>query len=227
MDPKAKPMWLRYLGRCLFQNIEPTVEGFREALSQDKSIRDADGAPERFLGEFDGLPEPRKGLVSRNTLDDGSFLLRHEFADWQHTDPDIQAFAAYFVKYFRTRGVPVYVHSAFRTRQEQEALVAKGRSRASWPRAPHCQGKAVDLVHGRFHWGDMMTRDDWTHFGDVGKMIADRLGIDITWGGDWDFYDPAHWELTNWRDDIRHPKAGDRVELTPTVLFRQVQERKR
>lgn len=145
-------------------------------------------------------------------------LHQHERADWQQTHPDIQAFTAHMIYYFRQRNIPLFAHSAFRTEQEQAALLKQGRTTTRFPRASHCQGCAVDIVHARKFW-DGMQPSDWAALGVLGKMIADKLDIDLVWGGDWKRpYDPAHWELRNWRDNIRLLTPTEPVRYTPTAL---------
>jgi hypothetical protein len=128
-----------------------------------------------------------------------AYLSQQHRADWQNVDIRMQKFAAALVLALRKRGFPFYVHSAFRTPSEQEQLYAKGRSKARFPFAAHCQGKAVDIVHSFHHWG--LTRNEWALIGKIGKEVAKRQKLEITWGGDWSFYDPAHWELTLWKMD--------------------------
>lgn len=149
-----------------------------------------------------------------------AMLRRHEMANWQNTDSDIRRFAAYFVEILRKQGAPFYVHSAFRTQDEQQRLLIAGRSKANWPRAPHCQGAAVDIVHGAYHWE--LRPDEWARLGTIGKRLAADLNIDITWGGDWRFYDPAHWELTHWRNSIRNTFTGEPLRMTPRALLKAV-----
>lgn len=145
-------------------------------------------------------------------------LRQMEKANWANVDPQIIEFTAKFVLQMRRRGIPIYPHSAFRTNQEQMLLKARGRSRASYPRAPHCQGRAVDLVHCRYHWE--LTPLEWQYLGKTGKDLAENLGIKIRWGGDFkSFYDPAHWELLHWRQDMWKPPQLPALRATPTKLL--------
>lgn len=149
-------------------------------------------------------------------------LAQHERADWQLVDPRVKLFAARMVEEMRKIGVPIFVHSAYRTKQEQDALVERGRSKAKWPRAPHSQGAAVDLVHSRYAWE--LTKGEWAMIGKLGKEVAQRIGVPIVWGGDFrTFYDPAHWELEDWRTRIvQDPETGPPIHKTPRAILREM-----
>lgn len=164
------------------------------------------------------VPEPFKRLHFPSRLSSENYLEQLGRADWQHTDTDMRIFAAALVIELQKRGLPFYVHTAYRTRKEQDRLYNKGRSKALWPRAPHCQGKAVDIVHSAFHWE--LTKQEWAWVGQIGKNLAKRLGIEVTWGGDWSFYDPAHWELTDWRADIVRHVDGSPLHAMPKAIYR-------
>lgn len=152
-----------------------------------------------FIDGIDLTKKPHSRLrVGKPFFTDEMFLRQQERADWGYTDVRIRFFAGRFAHQMRQMGIPIYCHAAFRTPQEQRQLQKRGVSKAAFPNAPHTQGCAVDLVHSRFHWNDMR-KEDWDFFGHVGKTIAARHKIPITWGGDWKFYDPAHWELSDWR----------------------------
>lgn len=119
-------------------------------------------------------------------------------ADWQHTDRRIQEFAARLVLEMRRRLIPVFTHCAYRTPEDQLAAVKRGVSKAYPAKAPHCRGCAVDIIHSIFAWE--MSQAEWAFIGKLGKEIALKMGISVEWGGDWNFYDPAHWEIVGWED---------------------------
>lgn len=77
-------------------------------------------------------------------------------------------------------------------------MYVKGLSKAKAGQSAHNHGFAVDIVHGTKAWE--LTRKQWDLVGHIGKEVAASMGIHVEWGGDWSFYDPAHWELANWRD---------------------------
>lgn len=202
---------------------------FRENVRRARIERDADPRSfERFFGQMtDSLEfEAPKRLAAPSLLNDTGTLRRHGFTDWQHVDPRLMTWAARFIEAARRRGIPLYTHSAFRTRDEQAALLKRGVSRAVWPNAPHCKGKAVDIVHAGFHWE--LTAQEWSFLHKLGLdvlhrynqtlVLADRLKL--VWGGDFkSLYDPAHWEVADWRQAPPPPSAGPPRRLTPRGIL--------
>lgn len=126
---------------------------------------------------------------------------RHQAQGWranrEGARPSLLAFEKRFIKDMHALGVPVYTHSMVRDRMEQNALFERGVSKAKFGQSPHNFGLALDIVHGVFHWN--MNRDQWAIFGHVGKEAARALGLEMEWGGDWKFYDPAHWQFREWK----------------------------
>lgn len=89
-------------------------------------------------------------------------------------------------------GLGVIVTEGVRTHSRQAELVKIG---ASWTmRGRHITGHAIDVaitVHGEVRW-------DWPlyrRFAVVMKDVAERMGIALTWGGDWQQGDGPHYEL--------------------------------
>jgi len=149
-----------------------------------------------------------------------AMLRRYGLANWAGCDSRIISFAAEFVLEARRQMVPLYVHTAYRSPATQIKLVKRGVSRAGPLKAPHCHGMAVDIVHADAHWH--LPPALWANLGEVGKATAARLGIDVEWGGDWRFWDPAHWQLKAF-DRVKGGQPDDyssvsRVELTPSAI---------
>ena len=95
-------------------------------------------------------------------------------------------------------GVPIFAHSVIRGSADQNRLYREGHSKARAGESPHNYGAAVDLIHGTKGWN--LTRKQWAIIGHIGKELAIQAGHKVTWGGDFkSLYDPAHWELTEWR----------------------------
>lgn len=126
-------------------------------------------------------------------------------------DVPIVEFEKAFVRELRRRGIPFFAHNMVRTAEEQDALKVAGVSRAGAGFSPHNYGMAVDLIHSIHGWE--LDRHSWQIIGHIGKEVAERLKIPIRWGGDWDddgqivlddpnesLWDPAHWELADWRE---------------------------
>lgn len=94
-------------------------------------------------------------------------------------------------------GLPVLVTQTLRTKVEQDALYAQGRTapggivtNAWYPNSAHCWGVAFDFcrnVRGREY-------DDGDGF--FGKVAAIAKPYGLSWGGDWKhFVDKPHLEL--------------------------------
>lgn len=214
-----------------------SLDTFKERCRELRHERDSNPYLwERFMGELkddQGFEAPKR-LQMPSMMTDEAMLRRHNAADWQQVDPRLMTWAARFVEALRRRGIPLYVHRAFRTKEQQQEAVAKGASRAVWPRAPHCLGKAVDIVHGSFHW--RMTTQEWAFLHKVGLDVLRRynaelpkaMRLNLVWGGDWDgdgdihdqrLYDPAHWEVAEWRDDVRALPVLEPRRLTPRGIL--------
>lgn len=150
---------------------------FREALA---SIQDKDFLTTRKYREQHWGPPHRK--TDRNGV-----------------DPQILFFERVLQRRMRNLNVPVFGTELMRTQQRQLMLWTEGHSKVK-EYGPHTRGAAVDIIHSLKGWE--IDRKAWALIGHVGKEIIAQEGLGIRWGGDWTFYDPAHWELTNWKD---HP----------------------
>lgn len=80
-----------------------------------------------------------------------------------------------------------------RTVEEQKVLVATGKSKTM--KSKHLTGDAVDIavfVDGKLTWELKYYKAVATHI----KKVAAKLGIKITWGGDWkSFIDGCHFQM--------------------------------
>lgn len=120
-------------------------------------------------------------------------------ADRKDAHPDILEFERRFIRRLTKLGVPMFAHCVNRSNAEQRRLRLQGNSKAGPGESPHNYGCAVDLVHGTKAWE--LPKPCWDLIGHLGKEIALQAGISVQWGGEWKFYDPAHWELTRWREE--------------------------
>lgn len=154
-----------------------------------------------MAGDIDQL---LSGAVA--SMADKAFLatVRYQNQQWRATRTGahvkILDFERAFIKRAKKLGVPLFAHNMVRTPDEQKRLFVQGHSKISGSAGPgpHMVGCAVDIVHGTRAWD--LGRNEWAILGHIGKEEARRIGVKIRWGGDWSFYDPAHWELENWRD---------------------------
>lgn len=186
------------------------------------------------------LQQGQKWAEAVRTMGDRPYLKSQAFRDkqavalqhWMTTDghlvganPDIVEFTRVFVRRMAALGVPVYPHNMIRDGAWQDLLNSQGNSKTR--DSPHEKGCAVDIVHVGKAWS--LTDQQWLVFGHVGKELAKAKGLKLTWGGDWKpnangvGWDPAHWQLTNWKAD----KAGyPFVQVKPWVAnWREVLKR--
>lgn len=113
-------------------------------------------------------------------------------------DPQIVKFERNFVKALKQYGIPFFAHEFVRDEARQNELKQKGVSLAGFGQSAHNCGCAVDIVHSTRGWD--LTPLEWDVIGVLGHETARRMNIKIEWGGNWDFYDPAHWELPDWHN---------------------------
>lgn len=119
-------------------------------------------------------------------------------ADRKGADHRILLFEHKFLTRMDKLGVPMYAHTIVRSLAEQTAKYVQGHSKAKAGQSAHNYGLAVDLVHSIKHWD--LPDESWRLIGHIGKEIAAQNGIKITWGGDFkSIWDPAHWELKDWK----------------------------
>lgn len=140
-----------------------------------------------------------RGLADKPVLASRKWQEQQWRANREGANPNLLEFERVLVKKFAKLGVPMSAHTVVRTEDEQRGLFIDGHSKDSpddglWPH----KGCAFDLVHSVKAWG--LSKREWDLIGHVGKEAAKSIGVHVTWGGDWNFYDPAHWELTNWRE---------------------------
>ncbi|AXH74966.1 MAG: hypothetical protein [Microviridae sp.] len=208
----------------------PNLTLFKEALQGHRQELDASNTSfERFIGKDLDTPifDAPKRLAFPSYISSDAALRQHDRADYQQTDPRIAFFAAKLIELLRRQNIPFYVHAAFRTKEEQQDAYKRGVSKLVWPRAAHCQGKAVDIVHGTFHW--QLTKQEWAFIGKVGKDLHFRMmqqvpkdqRWELQWGGDWSSpYDPAHWEIKHWQSHVIETTTAIPVRRTPRYILR-------
>lgn len=135
----------------------------------------------------------KKSLVMKSTNNRGIF------SGSALTDHDLKKFWFGFQKYAAKMDVPLRVVWGYRTGEQQRVLYDRGVG-APPGKSAHNYGLAVDIIHMRRAW-ENMPNDGWRLLGGIGKEVARRQNLKITWGGDFKSrWDPAHWELTGWKD---------------------------
>lgn len=84
-----------------------------------------------------------------------------------------------------------------RGKEAQDKAYAEGHSKLKWPNGNHNKlpSLAVDVMPYPVDWKDTNRIKDFAVFV---KYTAQKLGIDVSWGGDWKtLIDMPHWELKN------------------------------
>lgn len=114
--------------------------------------------------------------------------------------PELQEICAAFVAECRKHGLAVGISETWRSKAEQDALYAQGRTRpgsivtnARYPYSPHCWGVAFDIYRndGKGAYNDS---DGWfAKCGQIGKSLG------LFWGGDFrSFVDKPHFEMPSY-----------------------------
>jgi hypothetical protein len=112
--------------------------------------------------------------------------------------PEIVVFEKAFIRELKKRGMPFFAHNMVRTFAEQDGLYVRGVTKARAGQSPHNYGLAVDIIHSNYAWDVFNDPSSCEIVGHLGKEVAQRVGVNIEWGGDWG-WDPAHWEITGWK----------------------------
>lgn len=94
--------------------------------------------------------------------------------------------------------IPIFIVEAKRSQLRQSELHRNGYSQIA-SGGPHQKGMALDIVHSVKLW-DGMEKQDWDLLFEIGSDVATRRGLKLEWGGHWSFYDPAHWQIADWRN---------------------------
>lgn len=213
--------WRQYAAGA-FRGLAQLIEGRRQLAAAPDHV----GADRFTRDPLDGEKfEAPERLKYPSIMTSEPVLRQHSRADWQHTDIRLQIWAARFIEAARKRGVPLYVHSAFRTKAEQDELVRRKVTKAPYPQSPHNLGEAVDIVHSQYHW--QMTRDEWAYLSIIGRQVLFRMNqqlkaeqrLYLVWGGDWSFYDPAHWEIADFKARTRVVDVGEPIRKTPRAIL--------
>lgn len=111
--------------------------------------------------------------------------------------PRLQALCRQLVDLYRKNGIEIIITQTLRTKEEQDALYAQGRTTSGnivtnvrYPYSMHCWGLAFDIevkVDGKVTWNRL---DLYERVGQLGKSLG------LRWGGDFKtIKDRPHFEL--------------------------------
>jgi hypothetical protein len=196
----------------MFKTIKELMQAARAAHKTFKDFHDDDGV-------IIPPPELENFVTDDHYFVGKEYLLLQDRADWQGSRTELRNVIAKAVHRMRRMGIPMYVHTVYRSPALQAKLKAKGFSKVT--SGAHQRSDAADVVHAHYHWADeRQTKgadDFWALWGRTVKDVARAENVAIVWGGDWKFYDPAHVELKDWRD--REPiEPGDPVRYSTEYI---------
>lgn len=115
-------------------------------------------------------------------------------------DARLVKFARAFIETAHAHKIPLRVFCGYRSPEQQLVYYQRGTSKARPGQSPHNYGLAVDIIHVTEAWN--LTNEQWKLMGVLGFEVARRQNLKLEWGGDWEFYDPAHWEIKGWKAEI-------------------------
>lgn len=115
--------------------------------------------------------------------------------DIKDLTPETQALYYSFDLEMKAAGIDYIVTCTLRTKAEQEALYAQGRTKpgniVTWTlNSRHLKGTAFDVVimeNGKPDW--RVSNQKWAKMGEIAKMLG------LLWGGYWKTPDYPHLEL--------------------------------
>lgn len=171
-----------------------------EALQRPKPEDLADTIPS--LGSS-AYADELAGMVNRAFTFSPTYSDQQRRADRTGAREELLEFERKLIKRAFKLGIPLFAHCVVRGATTQDRLYRQGFSKAKAGHSPHNYGCAVDLVHGTKAWA--LTQKQWLILGHLGHEVARQIGVKIAWGGDWKEpgqllgWDPAHWELADWR----------------------------
>ena len=92
-----------------------------------------------------------------------------------------------------------------RNEERQNEMQRIGKSQVSYPNSKHNSNpsRAVDVAPYPIDWND---RERFTYFAGFVRGVAESIGVNIRWGGDWD----GDWQVRdNNFDDLPHFELVD------------------
>lgn len=137
------------------------------------------------------------GMVDFARIQSAPFKAALLRASPEGMDMRMRGFARALLSEFHARGWPMFVYTYVRSDADQWRAFNAGHTKARPGQSPHNTGYAFDVVHYGRYWE--LSRKEWALVGLIGKEVARRRNLKVRWGGDWKFYDPAHWELADWK----------------------------
>lgn len=131
---------------------------------------------------------------------------------FRHIDGPMYYIGQQIVKAMEDAGYPAKILYCHRSAAQQRQLYAKGRTAPGnivtkagpWDSA-HQYYEAVDIIHPSKAWD--VSEAYWETLASCTRIVAEKFGVELEHGHDWDFRDSAHIELKDWR------KVRDRHQI--------------
>jgi hypothetical protein len=176
--------------------------------------------PEDVAKQLQYLKSPQ------DTFSSNYMLKQHSRANWVGCPPELREFTEKLFRQLKKDGIPMYVHTCYRSPDLQQTLFERRLSKTT--NGAHQRSCAIDVVHAYHHWD--APKEFWLYVGMTGKRIAKRNGYKLIWGGDETSslfqsdlrdpndtfkWDPAHWELRDWRSRATVIHDGWQETVTP------------
>ena len=149
-----------------------------------------------------------RDMVDVASMQSFKVIERMTVFDHERVHPLIVDFVKEVLKECRRRNIPIRPFELYRSPKRQIKLKAAGFSNAGAMSSPHQYGCAVDLIHQIRLWDGARTVH-WEALHALFSEIARKRGIKLRWGGHFKvrrkgklvpFWDPAHFEIENWRE---------------------------
>mgnify|MGYP000417041792 FL=1 len=138
-----------------------------------------------------------ESLIEQNQDIRQNFIKQTE-VEYRGVHPQIVEFWKAFRDDCSKRNISVRAFEFVRSEKRQNELKAQGRSNASAGESPHQYGCAVDIISSKHAWN--LTKKEWDILIAIGDEVARKRKIKMKNGASFaGLYDPAHWELKNWK----------------------------
>jgi len=141
--------------------------------------------------------EAMRSLADPEAMKQFKYKQMHTTLDFEGVHPDIIKFWKSVHKAMKLRDIPVRAFELKRSHARQQELYDKGVSKAVPGQSAHNYGCAIDIIHSKKAWN--LSKKQWDCMVAIQKECARKCNVKLISGDDWDFWDPAHWELKNWR----------------------------
>jgi hypothetical protein len=141
-----------------------------------------------------------------------------------YTDGPMFFLGLQIVKAMQDAGYPAKIHECYRPPERQDALFAKGKSKARAWSSPHQFLEAVDIIHPSKGWN--VSDEYWDTLHACATIVEEKFGVEFEHGYDWG-WDKAHIELKDWRvmrERIKRASGAKMRNPYPAELWQRFKE---